>query len=408
MKITNCRFCDQLLPEALLKLPNTPLANELLSKPGPQETFPLQLTSCGNCSLYQLNYSVEAERLFNKDYVFVSGTSLANQKYFRKYAEDIISRFQLKPGDFVVEIASNDGTLLKVFKEKGMKVLGIDPASTIANQAIQEGIETLPEFFTGKLADDILAKYGKAKVVLCNNMMAHVDNVNDIVKGVRKLLDKNGVFVFENSYFGSMYENGLFDLIYSEHKSHFLIFPLQFLFKQNEMCLFDVIKTEVHGGSIRGFVSNEFRTSETVDEFITKERELGLIVNGDKNIKMTNWQKKIAKIGFELNEKLQGYKKAGLTVDIFSFPAKITTLLYGLGLDRDLFRYGYDSSPLKQNKYSPGYHIPIFAPHKLLENKPDVCMIGGWNFASSIMENYKDYNGTWLIPLPEIKEVVNE
>lgn len=403
MKIINCRFCNDILPEAIFKLPDTPLANEFLSQPIEQDKFSLQLTSCNNCHLYQLNESVDADRLFNKDYAFVSGTSPSNQQYFRKYAEDLIERFKLQQGDFVVEIASNDGTMLRVFQEYGIRVLGIDPASSIADKATSEGIQTLPTFFTSELANSIIDEYGKAKLIIANNMLAHIDNVNDIIIGARKLLDNDGVFVFENSYFKDVYEKSIFDLIYSEHKSQFLVYSLLVLFQTNDMCFFDVQSTEVHGGSIRGFVSKKYQASSNVDEFIEKERSLGLIVNSIKNTKMLEWQNKIESLSHHLLSEIKKYAKG--KVIGYGAPAKLTSLSYTLGIDNSMLEYIVDDNTIKQNTYSPGKHIPIKPFSKIFEDKPDVIVITAWNFSQSIIEKCRTngYAGKFIIPLPELK-----
>lgn len=407
MKITNCRLCDQILPEPLLSLLDTPLANEFLAHMGGQETFPLQLTSCSNCHHYQLNYSVDPERLF-RNYVFVSGTSPVNVQYFQDYAKDAVERFKLVPGDLVVEIASNDGTLSKAFQGLGMRVLGIDPAANLATQATKEGIETIPEFFTEELANEITQTHGKAKLICANNVLAHLSGVIDIVKGVKSLLAEGGVFIFENSYFRSMYENNLFDLIYSEHESHFLVHPLNALFSNLNMRFFDVLATDVHGGSIRGFVSNNLMPIQnSINLFISEEKKLGLITAGDKNIKMSMWSKKIAGMKEALHQKMQEYKDAGKTVDIYGYPAKLTTLLYTMGMDQSFFRFAYDDAPFKQGKYSPGLQIPVISPKKLMEKNPDALFIGAWNFGQSIMDKCRaaGFTGEFLVPMPTLKVV---
>jgi SAM-dependent methyltransferase len=407
MQTLSCRLCGQLLPAPLLKLPDTPLANEFFKKPLPQETFPLQLTSCSSCNHYQLNHSVDAERLF-KEYIFVTGTSPVNVKYFQKYARDCVKRFNLKPGDFVLEIASNDGTLLKEFQELGMSVLGVDPATAISHKASQEGITTLPEFFTEELATEIAKQRGKAKLICANNVLAHTDSVVDIIKGIKHLLADDGVFVFENSYFKDMYEKNMPDLIYHEHMSHFLVYPLLTLFQAQEMCFFDVIGTTPHGGSIRGFVSTKPREVNHVNEFIAEERKLGLITGGDKNIKMNDWAKKIKELKQELKAKIEEYKSEGKKIAAFGAPAKFTTLSYLLDLDPKDISYIVDDNELKQGCYSPGKHIPIVSSAKLNNDKVDIIIISAWNFYSSIIENNNKYlndGGFFIIPLPNIKTV---
>ena len=203
MKVYNCRMCKGKLSEPKLQFPPTPLANEFVKTTEPQELFPLEVCVCEDCGHYQLNEHIEPERLF-RNYVFVAGTSPVNVEHFKCYAEDMVAKFSLKDSSKILDIASNDGTLLKHFKNMKFRVLGIDPAKNIAEEANKNGIETLPEFFTNKFADTILEKYGKFDLITANNVFAHVPDLEDFALGVKKLLVPQGVFTFEVSYFGDV------------------------------------------------------------------------------------------------------------------------------------------------------------------------------------------------------------
>lgn len=408
MYITQCRLCNSVLSsEPLLKLPDTPLANNFLSELVYQESFPLQLVSCNNCHHYQLNYNVPPEKLF-RQYSFVSGTSPQNVAYFKEYAAYIVKRFNLQKGDLVLEIASNDGTLLQAFKDLGMKVLGVDPAINIANEATRKGIETISEFFTKELAEEIVKVYGYPKFCIANNVLAHLAGVVDMVKGIKKLLERGAIFSFENSYFKDVYVKNLFDIIYSEHESYPLAYPMSFLFKEHGMTMFDAIETSPHGGSIRGFVKNGNEVmSENLERMIRVERELGLLSSPEKNIKMQGFSKKIAELKKNLNDILSRYKSEGKKIAAYGTPAKFTTLAYTLGLNKETIDFAIEDNRLKANRFTPGLNIPIIHSSKFKEdiNSVDVIILTAWNFAHSIMQNYKDFRGVWVIPIPEIKQL---
>jgi hypothetical protein len=407
MKVFNCRLCKAPLSEILLKLPDSPLANEFVSEPIKQDLFSLELCSCTNCHHYQLTESVDGEKLF-RNYSFVSGTSKVNVAHFTKLAENTVKRFFLKPGDFVVEIASNDGTLLQAFKNLGMRVLGVDPAENIAKIANENGIETLPDFFTSELAKNILLKYGTPKLVIANNIIAHTDYVIDIINGVSGLIKDGGVFIFENSYFKDMYEKTLPDLIYSEHISHYLVYPLSQMFVSCGLHLFDVENIDVHGGSIRGFVSKtNLDQSENLKKLITEELELGLISNDTKKIAMKKFADKIDELGKNLTNRLKQIKNEGKSIAIYGMPAKATTLMYAFNIDPTMIDFAVDDADLKIGTYSPGKHIPVLSPDAIYEKKPDYILILAWNFADSIMKKhlrYSNQGGHFIVPIPELKE----
>jgi hypothetical protein len=364
----------------------------------------------------QLQTVVDPKRLF-KDYVYVSGTSPVFVKHFEAYANEVIDRFNLKKDDLVVEIGSNDGTLLKFFKQREIRVLGIDPAKDIASKANVEGIPTINDFFTTKLAADIRRQHGQATVILANNVFAHADDLFGISQGVAHLLHSNGVFVFEVSYLPDVLEHTLFDTIYHEHLSYHSLQPLRSFFSNRlDMRVFDVKHVDTHGGSMRAYVclSNaSYIPSENV--YIWSYRELisGIVPpfmagTGEDLIDSTifeDFNKKIANLGAELKRQLLQFKQLGKTIAAFGAPAKATTLMYQFDLGPELIDFVVDDSPLKQGLYTPGKHIPVLPSSAMYERKPDAVVILAWNFAESIMAKHQSYlndGGIFIVPVPSL------
>ncbi len=397
MKIQHCRLCKGTLSEPKLKFPPTPLANEYLKDPTPQELFPLEVCVCAACGHYQLNESVDPERLF-RYYQYVAGHSAVNKEHFVRYAGHVVERFALPEGSAVLDIASNDGVLLQAFKERGMRVLGIDPAENLAALANANGIETIPDFFTEAKALDMRAHYGTFDLVTANNVFAHVPDLEDFAKGVQVMLAPRGVFSFEVSYFLDVCDKTLFDTIYHEHSSYHTLTPLVPFFKRLGMELFDVEHIENHGGSVRVFVTHAgARPVESrVMELLAKER--------DMEDKVARLGVKVEELGQALRAKLNELKSAGKRIAIFGVPAKATTLMYALGIDERTIEFAVDDTTLKQGTYTPGKHIPILPSNAIYERKPDVLLVLAWNFADSIMQKHAAFTGTWIVPIPELKE----
>ena len=256
MKVYNCRLCNGELSQPKVFLPHTPLANEFVHTKTKQDIFPLEIVCCKECKHYQLNEYIYSERLF-KNYLFVTGTSTINVEHFKQYAVNIVKKFDLKSGSKILDIASNDGTLLQHFKNLGMNVLGIDPAQNIAAEANKKDIETIPEFFTESFAGIILDRYGQFDLITANNVFAHVPNLKDFAKGVKKILSPNGVFSFEVSYFLDVCNKTLVDTIYHEHTSYHTVSPLISFFNSLDLEIFDIDKINNHGGSIRIYVKHK-------------------------------------------------------------------------------------------------------------------------------------------------------
>ena len=402
-----CRLCNSSKLVLVLELKPTPLANAFVKNPSESEhqnCFPLDVFFCENCEHVQLLDVVDPSILF-KNYVYVSGTSPSFIKHFEEYASSIIDRFSLNLESVVIDIGSNDGTLLSAFQKKGMRGLGVDPALEIAARATNSGIETIPDFFSVDLAKMILADRGKVAVVTANNVFAHADDLRGIVDGIRILLAPNGVFVFEVSYLADIIKNNLFDTIYHEHLAYHSVKPLKKFFLEKGLQLFSVEKVASHGGSIRGMVglaNGQHISDGSVDSIIAEEEIAGL----NRSETYRGFGKNIDVLGQQLKTIIGNIKEEGKTLAGFGAPAKATTLMYNFGIGQKEIDFIVDDSPLKQGLYSPGTHIPVLPTNAIYELRPDYVIILAWNFAKQIIEKHSSFldgGGCFIVPLPEIK-----
>jgi SAM-dependent methyltransferase len=406
---TTCRLCHSRNLELVLSLTPTPPANAFIPAADlarNEERFPLDVFFCQDCAHVQLLDVVDPSILF-KNYVYVSGTSPVFVNHFKNYAAEMIQKFKLDKEAFIIEIGSNDGTLLRFFKEAGMGVLGIDPAETIARSATQKGIETLPAFFTSKLAETIKAQDGQADLIVANNVFAHADDLHDIVRGIRNLLKPQGVFVFEVSYLVDVYEKTLFDTIYHEHVCYHSVKPLRDFFKANGMELIATQSVDTHGGSLRAMAQlagGPHPVEPSVAEFIKREETLGL----DKAATLKGFSTKINKLRDELYALLKKLKSEGKRIAAFGAPAKATTLMLHFGIGPEFVDFIVDDSPLKQGLYSPAFHIPVVPSAEIYNRKPDYLVILAWNFAEPIMAKhtkFRENGGHFIIPVPAVQVV---
>lgn len=403
-EITYCRLCKSTKLEKVLDLGKTPPANSFLKKSqlkNHEDFFPLIVNFCTNCGHLQLSHVVNPEILF-RHYVWVSSTSSVTRTHFEEYANAVFRNFKLKKGDLVVEMGSNDGVLLKPFKKLGATVLGVDPARNVAARATKEGIPTLPHFFNVKVATKIAKKYGRATVISGNNVFAHINDLDEIVNAVKVLLKPEGIFVIEAPYNIDLVKKNLFDIVYHEHLSYLSVKPLQQFFRSHGMEVFDVVKTDVHGGSIRIFVkiagASHF-IKQSVQEFIGLETKNKLFDIGTYRA----FAKNIHKNKTDLVRLLKKLKKSGKTIAGYGAPAKSTTLLHYFGIGTETLDFIADDSPYKQGLFTPGTHIPVVKPDMLYTKKPDYLLILAWNFADSLMDmhaRYKKQGGHFIIPVP--------
>jgi len=403
-KKVTCRVCTKKALKKVLTLGPTPLANAFLTNKQINEGekfYPLDVYFCTKCGFLQLGHVVSPRTLFG-DYLYVSSTSKVFIKHFEQFAEKVFQRLNLSLDSFVIDIGSNDGILLKPFKELGTKVLGIEPADNIAKIAKSEGIDTVSEYFNKKLAHAIVKKYGKADVVTATNVFAHIDNLDEVIEGLKILLQDNGVFIIEAPYLIDLLQKRYFDLVYHEHLSYWSVDSLRTLFNRFGMTVFHVEKVPVHGGSIRVFIKRgkgKYAIEKSVKQFLQKEKSQKLHILQTYQI----FAKKIIANRLQLLKLLTKIKLQGKTIAGYGAPAKATTLMHYFKIGSDFVDYIVDDSPYKQNLYAPGTHIPVVSAKTLKINPPDYLLILAWNFAESIMKThqwYKEKGNKFILPVP--------
>lgn len=404
---STCRLCGSSRLTEVVRLAPTPPANAFVpvaELDKAQERFPLDVFFCEDCAHVQLLDVVDPRVLF-EHYVYVSGTSPVFVKHFEDYAAFVMERFQPVAGGLVLDIGSNDGTLLSFFQKAGMRVLGIDPAQEISADATARGIPTLCGFFGADKGAEIAASHGKAEVITANNVFAHIDDLSGVVDGVRGLLAPSGVFVFEVSYLVDVFENTLFDTIYHEHLDYHSVKPLVRFFAAKGMELVEAIRVNSHGGSLRGIAQlkgGPHNVGESVAEAVATEERLGL----DKAATLAKFAADIEALGAELNALLRRLKAEGKRIGGFGAPAKATTLMYHFGIGPDLIDFIIDDSPLKQGLHSPGMHIPVVSSADGFARQPDYLVILAWNFAPAIIAKnaaYRAAGGKFIIPIPKVE-----
>ena len=408
----DCRLCRATSVEKVLSLTPTPPANELLASPedaATQDRFPLDLYFCKNCYHLQLLDIINPERLFS-NYVYVSGTSPSFRDHFHQYATRIITDYAIPKDSLIVDIGSNDGTLLFSFKEAGMRVQGVDPARDIATAANTGGIDTIVDFLTVATAQNIKNSKGPAKVVVANNVFAHIDDLHGILQCIDIILDDDGIFVIEVSYLKDVIEKTLFDTIYHEHLDYHSVGPLKTFFTNNGFSMIDVIAIESHGGSIRVVAqkkSGKHEERSSVASFIAEEESAGLYSAET----FREFAHKINHLGNELQKLITGIKAEGKSIAGFGLPAKATTLMHQFKIGPEAVDYVVDDNPLKQGMYSPGYGIPIHDSGRLRTETPDYIIVLAWNFSRPIIDKLNWYlkeGGTIIVPLPTLTLVKNQ
>jgi SAM-dependent methyltransferase len=403
-----CRSCGDKHGELVLDLGNQPLANNLLNPDdiGKEEPrFPLRIFVCPACWMIQITDTVPPVELFS-DYLYFSSFSDTMLKHSRKAVDEHISDFGLDKDSHVVEIASNDGYLLKNFVAANIPCLGIEPAQNIAKVAREAGIETVSEFFTKSLAEQHSAEGRKADLILGNNVFAHVPDTNDFVAGLAALLKDDGRIAIEFPYAVDLFKGVEFDTIYHEHVFYFSLLALQPLFERHGLEIFRVNRLPIHGGSLRVYAGHKgcHALDSSFTEQLAEERQLGL----DQLDYYSSFSARIEKIRTDLRNELKRLREAGHNVAAYGASAKGSTLLNFYGLNSTDLDFVADRSPHKQGKLTPGTHIPIVPPEELIARQPDYTLLLTWNFATEILaqqQAYRDAGGQFIIPLPEVHTV---
>lgn len=403
-----CRLCGGKKLEVALQLTPTALCDAYVSQnrvSEAQEVFPLELFLCRDCGYVHLTHVVDPEIIY-RDYIYVTTSSLGLSAHFERYAEEVLGKLKPPLRSLVVDIGSNDGTLLQSFKKRGMAVLGIEPATEIARGATASGIETLPEFFTPGLAREIKRSHGSAAIVTINNLFANIDNLEEVMKGILEVLAADGVLVIESSYLADMIQNMVFDFIYHEHLSYFSVKPLESFFPRYGLELCDIDRVPTKGGSLRYYVQRRGggrSVSRVVGELIAYERDMGL----DRKEIFQEFCSRINKRKSQLLEKLRELKAQGKTIAGYGASATTTTLIYHFGIS-EMMDYIVDDNPAKQNTYSPGFHIPVVPSDALYERKPDYVVMLAWRYFDPIVKKHHGFllrGGCFIRPLPDFEIV---
>jgi len=395
--VVSCRGCSAQLLLTFLDLGASPIANDLISGEtlvSPEVFYPLHVMICTNCSLVQIPEVAKREALFRSDYVYFSSYSTSWLEHSQAYASKMIELLDLSEQDLVIEVASNDGYLLQYFRENGVQVLGIEPSSGVAEVAIEKGISTVIDFFGMEVAKK-LAFEKKPKLMVGNNVLAHVPDLHDFIEGFSILIAPEGLVTFEFPHIVSLIRNNQFDTIYHEHYSYLSVTSLSPIFESHGLRITDVEKLNTHGGSIRIYVvptDSSWETSDSVSKILQEENE-----NDPRNkVIWRSLQEKTLRVKIDLLEELVKCKREGIKVAAYGAAAKGNTLLNYCGIDSDLIDYVVDLNPHKQGNYLPGSRIPIVGIHHLTENTPDVLLVLPWNLADEIKSQLSNFTNAGL------------
>jgi SAM-dependent methyltransferase len=401
-----CIVCGSQTVERFLHLGDTALANKFLSRDElavPEPTFPLTVGFCHTCGHVQLTERVPPVAMF-QDYLYVSSASDTLKDHLCDLSDTLVQRYSLGADDLVIDIGCNDGTLLSGFARHGVKTLGVDPAENLAALAGSRGTERYVGFFTSETAQEITRRYGQASLITATNTFPHIPELRGFVAGIKTALESGGVFVIEAHYLVDMLEQAAFDTIYHEHVSYWALGPMVHLFAQEGMEIVDAERVPLHHGQLRVAVQRkgEGRVQQSVVELLAMERELGI----DRFETYQRFAEQTQQLKRDLHYTLRELRRQGKRVAGYGAPAKGNTLLSFLEIGPDTVKYIADRSLLKQGRYTPGSHIPVVPPDRLLADQPDYVLLLAWNFTDEVLGQQAEYRkrgGKFIVPVPNVK-----
>lgn len=404
-----CRFCKTELKHVFIDLVNSPASNSFLTAEQlnePETFYPLKVYTCHQCFLVQVDEYKKSDAIFNSDYAYFSSYSTTWLAHAREYTRKMVERFGFNATSQVIEVASNDGYLLQYFHQKNIPVLGIEPTANTARVAIEKGIDTVVEFFGVKLANELKAKNIQADLLLGNNVLAHVPDIVDFVKGLKLALKPQGVITMEFPHLMQLVDNNQFDTIYHEHFSYLSFGTVQKIFAAQGLQLFDVEELTTHGGSLRIYAKHAEDKSKQVEAavhaLLKKEADRGM----NDLAYYDNFQQKALQVKLSLVEFLITQKRAGKKVAAYGAAAKGNTLLNFCGIKHDLIGFVVDANPHKQGKWLPASHIPVVQENELKKVQPDYVIILPWNLKDEITKQLayiKEWGAQFVIPIPHLE-----
>lgn len=406
-KRTVCRLCDSPQVELVCPLKPTPIAEKYRATREEARRIPavrLDLYRCEACGHIQLLDLVDSSYLFDADYTYRSGQTKGIVEHFEQYAESAWARLGLAAGDLVVEVGSNDGTLLNEFKKRGARVIGVDPASTIAREANARGVETITGFFNPEVADQIAARHGRAKLVVANNVFAHADDLQSIALGVSRVIAHDGAFLFEVSYVKDVLDHCLLGTVFHEHFSYHAVKPMQRFLRRYGLELFHVERNMIQGGSIimsARASGASFAADASLVEILALEENCGLNTRGA----IANFAAKLHTLETQTMDFVRRVKAEGRTIAGFGAARSGTTLIAQLEMG-DALECIFDDHPDKVGKFSAGFGIPVVRTAEIASRKPDYILILAWVFAKKIMASnpaYTEAGGRWVTCVPELQ-----
>lgn len=397
-----CRSCGGADLRPVLDLGATPLADRMPSlahADREEPRFPLEVVFCADCSLLQILETVDPAMLFDDDYPYFSSFSRYLLEHSRRNVLELIERRKLGAGSLVVELASNDGYLLKNYVENGVPVLGIDPVKALCEAAEKIGVRSRAEFFGLEVARGLVAEGFRADVIHGNNVLAHVADTNGFVAGIAALLKQDGMAVIEFPYVRDLIDHCEFDTIYHEHLCYFSVTAVDKLLRRHGLFLNDIRRLPIHGGSLRLYIEKVDAPNEAVRGLLAEEKALGL----DRIDYYREFSTRVADLKVKLLALLRGLKAEGRTIAAYGAAAKGSTLINYVGIGRELLDFVADKNVHKQGRLMPGQKIPIVAAEEIAARRPDYVLLLPWNLESEILaqeQAYRDAGGKFIIPVP--------